>query len=89
MISLANEPIEGEVFSGIPRLLFQNAIGERPLFQMPVESRWLYRRDWKRVDDHAGPGAGAADASGDGSTLFPFLRKPAMFAEIEGRDVIV
>ncbi len=46
---LANEPMEGEVFKGVPRQNFELACRQWPLFHLPEESRWLYRRDWKRL----------------------------------------
>ena len=38
---LMNEPMEGEVFKGIPRQNFKLALRDHPLFSLPEESRWL------------------------------------------------
>ncbi len=86
---LANEPMEGEVFKGIPRLNFETAIREHPLFQMPEESRWLYRRDWKRLTITQGWARVRLTDPMTGERYSICYGNPRVFAEIEGRDVIV
>lgn len=41
-----HEPVEGEVFRGVPQELFDQARRERPLYFLPEEQRFLYRRCW-------------------------------------------
>jgi hypothetical protein len=44
-----HEPMEGEVFRGVPRLIFDQAVLERPLYRMQEDLAYLYRRDWKTL----------------------------------------
>ena len=46
---LNHEPIEGRVFSGVPRVTFDQAIAEHPLFRLPEDQRYLYRRHWAKT----------------------------------------
>lgn len=86
---LAGEPMEGEVFKGIPRLNFENAIRERPLFRLPDESRWLYRRDWKRLTITRGWARVRLKHEITGENYSLYYGNPQMFAGMEGRDVMV
>lgn len=86
---LMNEPMEGEVFKGVPRQLFENAIREHPLFHLPEESRWLYRRDWKRLTITQGWARVRLTDAMSGERYSIFYVNPRVFAEIEGRDVLV
>jgi hypothetical protein len=48
---LNNEPMEGEVFKGIPRINFEARSPSGRCFSFAgvpelEELRWLYRRDW-------------------------------------------
>ena len=86
---LANEPMEGEVFHGVPRQKLELALRDYPLYQMPEESRWLYRRDWKRVTITQGWARCRLTDPMSSERYSLFYINPAVFAEIEGRDVIV
>jgi hypothetical protein len=85
---LANEPMEGEVFRGVPRQLWDNAIAERPLFHMVDEQRYLYRREWRGVQITQG-WARVRLTAPDHARYSLFYTNPRVFACIEGRDVIV
>lgn len=86
---LASEPMEGEVFKGIPRVNFQNALREHPLFHLPEESRWLYRRDWKPLRITQGWARVRLTHPVSGERYSIFYENSRVFAEIEGRDVVV
>jgi hypothetical protein len=86
---LMNEPMEGEVFKGIPRQKFELALRDHPLFTMPEESRWLYRRDWRRVTITQGMARVRLTDAMSGERYSLFYVNPRVFADIEGRDVIV
>jgi hypothetical protein len=86
---LASEPMEGEVFKGVPRLLFQNSIAERPLFFLPAESAWLFKSDWKQVRITSGWARVRLTHPVTGQRYSHFYDNPRMFAEMEGRDVLV
>ncbi|MDR3457989.1 MAG: hypothetical protein P4N60_11125 [Verrucomicrobiae bacterium] len=86
---LANEPMEGEVFKGVPQQKLQAALSEFPLYQMPEESRWLYRRDWKRLTITQGWARVRLTDPMSSERYSLFYVNPRIFAEIEGRDVIV
>jgi hypothetical protein len=86
---LANEPMEGEVFKGIPRQKFQQAVAEFPLFKMPEESRWLYQRDWKALTITKGWARVRLTDAMSGERYSLHYINPRIFAEIEGRDVLV
>ena len=86
---LANEPMEGEVFKGIPRVNFETAIRQHPLFQLPEESRWLYRRDWKRLTITQGWARVRLTDPISGERYSIHYVNPRVFAEIEGREVVV
>jgi hypothetical protein len=86
------EPMEGEVFAGIPRLKFDQACAEHPLYFMPEEQRYLYRRDWRTLQITKGyarvrlSDPFAIGATGRRYSLFYFHPR---FAELEGEEVVV
>jgi hypothetical protein len=87
------EPMEGEVFAGIPRLKFDQATREFPLYFMPEEQRYLYRRDWRTLQITKGyarvrlSDPFATTAQGRRYSLF--YCNPAVFAGKEGEEVVV
>lgn len=83
------EPMEGEVFHGIPRLRFDNALREYPLNFLPEEQRYLYRRNWTTLQitkGYARPRL-THDVSGRRYSLFYF--HPSFAAEHDGAEVVV
>lgn len=88
-----NEPMEGEVFCGVPEQRFTQAITEHPLGYLPEELQYLYKRDWTvltitqgwarvRLSDPMASGAATRRYS-------LFYCHPRVFAENEGREVAV
>ena len=89
---LGYEPMEGEVFSGIPRQKFEAAIAERPLFTFQGELeglRWLYKSDWAVVQVTQGCARVRLTHPVTGDRYSLFYTNPAVFAEIEGKQVAV
>lgn len=86
---LNQEPMEGEVFRGVPRTNFDECRAQHPLYTLPEEKRWLYRRDWKPVTITQGWARIRLthDISGDRYSLF--YTNARIFAEHEGEDVVV
>lgn len=86
---LNNEPIEGEVFSGIPKRLFDEAVAERPLLRMPEDQAYLYRRDWKALTITQGWARVRATDEITGKRYSLFYSAPSVFAQHEGEPVVV
>jgi hypothetical protein len=86
---LNNEPMEGEVFRGVPRQIFDQAVSERPLMRMPDELQYLYRRDWKTVTITQGWARVRATHEIDGARYSLFYTNERVFAEHEGEQVVV
>lgn len=91
---LSNEPMEGEVFKGIPRINFETSVTERPLFQFNghpqlEELKWLYRRDWAVVQITQGWARVRITHPVSGERYSLFYTNPAMFANLEGEQVAV
>jgi hypothetical protein len=89
-----NEPMEGEVFKGIPRVNFEAAIRERPLFQFKgvpelEDLRWLYRRDWTVLTITSGWARVRLTHPISGERYSLFYNNPNVFAQIEGAQVAV
>lgn len=86
---LNHEPMEGEVFKGVPRLKFDQALVEHPLDLLPLDQRWLYRRDWRPTTITRGWARLRLtdDISGERYSLF--YTHPRHFADLEGQDVVV
>lgn len=84
-----NEPMEGEVFHGIPVQRFQQNITEFPLYRLPEEQRWLYARDWKRVTITQGWARVRLTDEITSKRFSLFYINPAVFAQIEGAEVFV
>lgn len=90
---LNHEPMEGEVFKGIPRVNFDAAISERPLFTFSgspdlEELRWLYRRDWAVVQITSGYARVRLTHPVSGERYSLFYNNP-QFANHEGEQVAV
>ena len=86
---LNHEPMEGEVFSGVPKMKFDLALQEHPLLRLPEDQRWLYQRDWKRTPV-AGPFVRVRLTHAiSGERYSHFYRNERVFADMQGQDVIV
>jgi transposase len=85
---LNHEPMEGEVFKGIPMQKFERSVADYPLYQMPEELKYLYRREWT-VGTVTGGWARVrlTDPAGDRYSLFYI--HPEFFAEMEGKQVAI
>ncbi len=86
---LNDEPMEGEVFHGIPRQKFNAGVSEHPLFVLPEDQRWLYRRDWKRLTITQGWARVRLTDPVSGQRCSLFYCHPQRFAGMEGEDVVV
>jgi hypothetical protein len=89
-----NEPMEGEVFKGIPRVNFEAAIRERPLFRFNgvpelEDLRWLYRRDWTVLTITSGWARVRLTHPISGERYSLFYNNPNVFAKIEGAQIAV
>jgi hypothetical protein len=85
---LSNDRMEGEVFKGVPRQMFDQARSEYPLFHLPDEQRYLYRREWRTVQiTHGWARVRLSAPNSDRYSLF--YTNPRVFAGIEGQEVIV
>jgi len=85
---LSNDRMEGEVFKGVPRQMFDQARSEHPLFHLPDKQRYLYRREWRTVQiTHGWARVRLSAPNSDRYSLF--YTNPRVFAGIEGQDVIV
>ncbi len=83
------EPMEGEVFHGIPQMKLEAAIHENPLFRLPEEQRWLYRRNWKVLQITNGWARVRLTDDITGKRYSLFYENPAVFANMEGEEVVV
>lgn len=84
-----SEPMEGEVFHGVPRLNFDTAVAERPLYQLPEELVYLYKRDWSLVTITSGWARVRLTHPISGQRYSLFYINPRRFAELEGQEVAV
>jgi hypothetical protein len=83
-----SEPMEGEVFAGIPRQKFDTGLAENPLFFLPEEQRYLYRSDWKAITITQGIARIRLTHEISGERYSLFYINPRVFAEIEGQAVL-
>jgi len=86
---IAWEPMEGEVFHGIPRQKFDAAREQYPLLTLPEDQRWLYRRDWKPVIITNGWARVRLTHDLTGQRYSLFYQNAEHFAGLEGEQVIV
>jgi len=91
---LADEPMEGEVFKGVPRQNWEAAVSQRPLFQFKgvpelEELRWLYRRNWSVVQITNGWARLRLTHPISGERYSLFYTNPSIFAQHEGEEVAV
>ncbi len=84
-----SEPMEGEIFKGVPRINFDSAVAERPLFQLPEELAYLYKRDWSVVTITNGWARCRLTHPISGERYSLFYINPRQFAELEGQQVVV
>lgn len=84
-----SEPMEGEVFKGIPRQLFDQAVQQFPLFRLPEDQRYLYRCDWKIVTITQGWARIRLTDEMTGNRYSLFYVNPVSFATLEGQPVVV
>ena len=90
MLSYVNsEPMEGEVFFGVPRLKFDQALRDYPLYRLPDEQRWLYKRNWKVLPITSGWARVRLTHEISGQRYSLFYCNPAVFGQIEGAEVVV
>lgn len=83
------EPMEGEVFYGVPEQRFAQAIEEYPLMRLPDELRHLYARDWTVVTITNGWARVRLTDPIEGRRYSLFYCNPAVFAGKEGEQVAV
>jgi hypothetical protein len=86
---LNNEPMEGEVFRGVPRAKFEAARAEHPLQLLAEDQRWLYRRDWKACTITNGWARLRLTEELSGERYSLFYTNPRIFADLEGADVVL
>jgi hypothetical protein len=94
MVSYINEePMEGEVFNGIPIQKFEQARKDYPLLTtaMPPmdELTYLYRREWSLQTITQGWARVRLTDNVSGSRYSLFYINPEVFAQIEGKQVAV
>ena len=87
---LNDEPMEGQVFRGVPRMLWQQAILERPLIRLPEEQHYLFRRSFHATRITSG-WVRAKYQDDTGATQTALYTNPMVFGEpgMEGRQVVV
>jgi len=87
---LNDEPMEGQVFRGVPNQMWEHGLTEHPLYLMPAEKQFLFRRSW-HVTKITGGQARAKFEDQTGKRCTEYYRNPKTFAErgMEGREVIV
>ena len=83
------EPMEGEVFFGVPEQRFTQATTEHPLHFMPEELKYLYRRDWSLVQITSGMARVRLTDTASGRRYSLFYCHPQEFAALEGQPVVV
>jgi len=86
---LNHEPMEGEVFHGIPQQKFDAATREHPLYFLPEEQRYLYRRDWRAVQIIKGWARVRHTDAISGERYSLHYIHPERFAGMEGDEVVV
>lgn len=86
---LNNEPMEGEVFHGIPQQKFDQARQEYPLLHLPEEDRWLYRRSWKPTTITQNWARVRLTHELSGTRYSLFYTHPEIFSKHEGEDIVV
>lgn len=85
---LNDEPMEGEVFRGVPRLLFEQGLREHALLRLPGDQEHLFRRNWHVTRITSGwARAKFTDAIGQKRT--EHYTNPEVFSRIEGRAVVI
>jgi hypothetical protein len=86
---MAHEPMEGEVFNGVPALKWEQAVKDFPLYQLPEELRYLYRRDWSVVQITSGWARIRPTHPITGKRYSIFYINPDVFGRHEGQEVVV
>ena len=86
---LNNEPMEGEVFRGVPDQNWARTIAEHPLYPMDPQEAWLYRRDWKVTQITRGWARVRLTHGVSGERYSLFYGNPEVFARHEGGEVVV
>lgn len=85
---LNHEPMEGEVFKGVPRFKFDAGVNDHPLHLLPEDQRWLYRRDWRAVTITSGWARIRLTDEIAGERYSLFYTNPRIFADLEGQEVV-
>lgn len=86
---LNGEPLEGEVFRGAPARVWEQAVGEYPLYRVAPAMQWLYRRDWAVVRITQGWARVRLTDGASGARYSLFYSNPEVFAAHEGDAVCV
>lgn len=81
------ERMEGRVFRGVPKLLWEQSLRENPLYQMPAESQFLYRRTWQLARVTRGLITVKRRTEFDKSESH-FFCNPEVFVGLEGKQVL-
>jgi hypothetical protein len=88
-----NEPLEGEVFKGVPIHKFEQARSEYPLLTSAMspmdELAYLYRREWSVLTITQGWARIRLTDQVSGGRYSLFYINPEVFAQIEGKQVAV
>jgi hypothetical protein len=84
---LNNEPMEGQVFKGVPRLLWEQSLRENPLYRLPEDQQYLFRRSWHATRITRGwVTCRFTDAAG--TKRAEHYCQPERFPALEGREVL-
>jgi hypothetical protein len=86
---LNSEPMEGEVFHGVPQQKFDQARAEYPLLPLPRDMRWLYSRNWKATTITQGWARVRLTHEISGARYSLFYCNPTVFAQHEGEGIVV
>lgn len=81
------EPMEGEVFRGVPKLLWDQSIRENPLLVLPEDSQYLFRRNWAVGRITRGM-VGLKRKDENDRTTTTYYCHPERFLQLEGRQVL-
>ncbi len=84
---LNNEPMEGQVFKGVPRLLWEQNLREHPLYRMPEEQQYLFRRSWHATRITRG-WVICRFTDAEGTKRVEHYCQPERFPDLEGREVL-
>jgi hypothetical protein len=81
------ESMEGQVFRGVPQMLWDRSIADHPLYRLPEESQYLFRRNWQVARVSRGMIALKRKDAYD-NTSTEYYTHPETFLRLEGRQVL-